>query len=95
MSDIAIKITDVVGDDMLRRMLRARMKPDHPIRKTLTITNKDAVILDGVFVINAEEEITVESIDRPTISRKTIRNRLPVGEHSNQRFEIRRCAWFG
>ena len=64
MRDVAGQIAGVIHDAVLVRQMSGRVHRDRPVGKLFACADEDAVIVDGVRVIDRDQQVTVEPVNR-------------------------------
>ena len=78
MRNVAIELTGVVRDDVMRRVLIQAVVAERAIRERLAPADEQTVIVDRVGVIDGQQQLAVEPVDGAAIAMHAVENVLAV-----------------
>ena len=68
--------------------LRRSMHRYHPVEELLTRANEDAVVVDGVLVVDGPQQLPVQPIDPARVRHQAVVNRLAILQLTESGLEL-------
>jgi hypothetical protein len=85
MRGVALQVAAMIIDGVLCNGLVFAMQGKGPIGKLLRITEKNAVIIDGIGVIGAQQQLSIQPVYPPAVTHETVVDLLTIAQFK-QRF---------